>query len=189
MNYQDTSNEINAHRLQILQLREKVRELQAAIEPQEVKDYAFETPDGAVHLSDLFGSKDTLLMVHNMGMSCPYCTLWADGFNGIAAHLEDRAAFVVSSPDAPEAQVDFKTSRGWTFRMVSSKATGFAEDMGYKGDEGLEPGISVFRKRERQIVRVSDTSFGPGDDFCAIWHLFGLIPEGPDGWQPKYKYP
>jgi hypothetical protein len=35
---------------------------------------------------------------------------------------------------------------------------------------------------------VSDASFGPGDDFCTLWHLFDLIPEGSGDWQPKYKY-
>jgi len=35
---------------------------------------------------------------------------------------------------------------------------------------------------------VSDASLGPGDDFCSVWHLFNLLPEGPDGWEPQYKY-
>jgi hypothetical protein len=34
----------------------------------------------------------------------------------------------------------------------------------------------------------SDTSFSPGDDFCNVWHLFDLIPEGASGWQPKLGY-
>ena len=39
-----------------------------------------------------------------MGRGCSYCTLWADGFNGLRHHFEDRAAFVVVSPDTPEQQ-------------------------------------------------------------------------------------
>ena len=173
---------------QINELRGKMRELQQAVEPEEVEDYVFETPHGNVRLSELFGDKDTLFVIHNMGQACPYCTLWADGFNGVSAHLEDRAAFVLSSPDNPAKQQAFKESRGWRFRMVSHQGTNFATDMGYKGDEGWMPGVSVFKMREGKIVRVSATSFGPGDDFCAVWHLFALIPEGADGWQPKYKY-
>jgi hypothetical protein len=34
---------------------------------------------------------------------------------------------------------------------------------------------------------VSDTGFEPGDDFCALWHVFDLIPEGADGWRPMFK--
>jgi len=48
--------------------------------------------------------------------------------------------------------------------------------------------VSVFKKQGGKIVRVADTSFGPGDDFCSIWHFFDLLPEGAADWQPKYKY-
>ncbi len=188
MTYQQTSQEMNAHRLQIAELRQKMRDLQGSIEPAEVEDYTFQTGDGAVKLSDLFGDKETLFVVHNMGTGCPYCTLWADGFNGLAGHLQDRAAFVMSSPDAPDVQEKFRASRGWVFAMVSNQGSSFAEDMGYKTEEGWMPGVSVFKKQDGRIMRVSDTSFGPGDDFCAIWHLFDLIPEGANGWQPKYAY-
>ena len=72
--------------------------------------------------------------------------------------------------------------------MVSYRDTGFARDMGYRSDDGWLPGVSVFRKRGQKIYRVSDTSFQPGDDFCAIWHFFELLPEGASDWQPQYKY-
>ncbi len=72
--------------------------------------------------------------------------------------------------------------------MLSHKGSSFATDMGYARDGGWMPGVSVFKKENGRILRVSDTGFGPGDDFCAAWHFFDLIPEGADGWQPKYKY-
>jgi predicted dithiol-disulfide oxidoreductase (DUF899 family) len=72
--------------------------------------------------------------------------------------------------------------------MVSHRDTSFARDMGYQGDNGWLPGVSVFRKQGQRITRVSDTRFGPGDDFCAIWHFFDLLPEGANDWQPQYKY-
>jgi predicted dithiol-disulfide oxidoreductase (DUF899 family) len=62
---------------------------------------------GSVQLSDLFGEHEDLIVIHNMGVSCPYCTLWADGFNGLIRHLEDRAAFVMVSPDPPDIQKEF----------------------------------------------------------------------------------
>jgi len=37
-------------------------------------------------------------------------------------------------------------------------------------------------------LRVADTSFSPGDDFCNVWHLFDLIAEGASGWLPKFGY-
>lgn len=189
MQYQDAQDHINGYRRQIAELRQEMRKVQARAEPVEVDDYVFATAEGTVRLSELFGTKEVLFVIHNMGASCPMCTLWADGFNGANAHLQDRAAFVVSSPDAPAAQQKFAKSRGWKFPMVSHENTSFADDMGYKSAEhGWMPGVSVFKKRDGKVVRVSDTHFGPGDDFGAIWHLMDLLPEGPDGWQPKFKY-
>jgi predicted dithiol-disulfide oxidoreductase (DUF899 family) len=188
MQYQDTSERLTQYRRQISDLRGKIRELQQSAEPQAVMDYTFATPDGPVRLSQLFGDKASLFVIHNMGAGCPYCTLWADGFNGLLPHIENRAAFVVASPDDPQAQERFKASRDWNFRMVSHRDSTFAADMGYRRDDGWLPGVSVFKKQGGKIVRVADTSFGPGDDFCSTWHFFDLLPEGAAEWRPKYKY-
>lgn len=181
MSYKDTMKEINSVRAEIMSLRKSIRGLQATIEPEEVSDYEFRTGSGDVSLSSLFGGKD-----------CVHCTQWADGFNGLLDHLRNRAAFVVSSPDHPEIQKAFAESRGWTFTMVSHNGTSFAGDMGYIGEyEGKEsfwPGVSVFRKTGDKILRVSDTPFGPGDDFNPVLSFFGLIPEGVAGWEPKFDY-
>ena len=188
MQYKDASEQLVRYRKQIADLRGKMRELQQSVEPEEVSDYEFSTPEGSVHLSELFGDKEYLFVIHNMGAGCRYCTLWADGFNGILSHIENRAAFVVASPDEPAAQQKFKATRGWRFCMVSYCDTRFADDMGFRSEDGWLPGVSVFRKRGQKLYRVSDTSFLPGDDFCAIWHFFDLLPQGANGWQPQYTY-
>ena len=122
MTYAESIQQLNAYRAQINELRGKMRSLQSGIESEQVDDYVFSTPEGDVRLSELFGEQDALFVIHNMGAACVYCTLWADGFNGIIDHLENRAAFVLSSPDAPDAQRKFADSRGWRFRMVSHQA-------------------------------------------------------------------
>ncbi len=188
MTYKDTAGKLAEYRRQIAELREKMRHAQAAIEPEEVQDYEFATPRGTVRLSALFGDQDTLFVIHNMGTGCPHCTMWADGFNGVFDHLRDRAAFVLSSPDAPERQQSFAAGRGWRFPMVSNQGTTFAEDMGYRPDGRAMPGVSVFTRKGGKIMRVADTAFTQGDDFCSVWHLFNLIPEGAAGWQPRFRY-
>jgi predicted dithiol-disulfide oxidoreductase (DUF899 family) len=188
MNYRETTRQLAEYRRQIAGIREKMRETQAAIEPEEVRDYEFATPHGKARLSDLFGDKDTLFVIHNMGTSCPNCTMWADGFNGVFEHLRDRAAFVVSSPDPPDVQRSFAGARGWKFPMASHRGTTFADDMGYLRNGGPMPGVSVFKRRGAKILRVADTSFRPGDEFCSVWHLFDLIPEGAAGWHAKFRY-
>ncbi len=188
MKYQDSMVEIRQLRDQIGSLRKRMQSVRAQIEPQAVEDYTFASTDGSVRLSELFGDKSDLFVIHNMGASCPYCTMWADGFNGVLDHLQNRAAFVVSSPDSPDEQKKFKASRGWRFRMVSHDGTTFAHDMGYKVEGSWTPGVSVFMRRNGSILRVSDALFTPGDDFCAAWHLFDLVPGGRADWSPKLRY-
>jgi predicted dithiol-disulfide oxidoreductase (DUF899 family) len=187
MSYRETTQQLAEYRRQIAELREKMRSAQASIEPEEVRDYEFAAPQGKVRLPDLFGDKDTLFVIHNMGASCPYCTLWADGFSGVFDHLRNRTAFVLSSPDTPEQQQKFAKSRNWSFPMVSHQGTSFVQDMGYFED-GPTPGVSVFKRKDGKIFRVADTSFSPGDDFCSVWHFLDLIPEGAAGWEPTYRY-
>jgi predicted dithiol-disulfide oxidoreductase (DUF899 family) len=167
-----------------------MRDLQQAVEPEPVDNYEFVTNDGAVRLSQLFGDKDTLITIHNMGTSCPACTMWADGYNGLVPHLQSRVAFVMTTPDDPQTQADFARSRGWGFRMVSHQGSDFALDMGYRNPDtlGWRPGISVFRKKDGRIVRVSDQQLGPGDDFCSVYHFLDMVPEGWADFRPRFTY-
>ena len=153
---------------------------------QEVQDYVFKDVKEEVKLSELFGKKDELVLIHNMGSHCTYCTMWADGFNGVLPHLEDRAAFVVVSSDSPALQSKFAKSRNWKFKMVSAEIS-FAKAMGFFS-KGFMPGVSVFQKKGGKIYRVAKDYFGPGDKYCGVWHLFSLLPKGSDKWEPKFKY-
>lgn len=185
-------NEIDQLDYQIQELRGKLAELKRQRPAEPVPDYEFRAADGTpVRLSALFGERDELILVHNMGRECPYCTLWADGLTGFVPHFESRAAFVVTSPDPPEVQREFAAERGWNFRMVSAHGTTFVNDMGFVDpEEGFMPGVSIFQRRaDGGCDRVTRAEFGPGDDFCAIWHFFELLPRGADGWEPMHRYP
>lgn len=176
---------------EIGKIREKIAALRTEREPEPVEDYEITTSNGArVRLSALFGGKRDLILVHNMGARCPMCTMWADGFNGLVAHLEDRAAFVVSSPDAPDAQRKFAESRGWKFRMASVGDSTLAADLGFRNEKGnYWPGMSVLRRQDDgSLVRVGKTSFGPFDDYCPMFHVLALFPEGQNDWWPKFSY-
>jgi len=173
-------------------VQQRLRELHQAMPEQEVEDYRFDTPEGEVRLSALFGRHQELLLVHNMGSGCPYCTLWADGFNGMLPHFENRAGFAVISKDPPEAQRNFARSRGWRFRMASAERSPFTKDMGFESDGYPMPGVSTFRKDlAGRITRKTRAGFSPGDLYCSLWHLFDLLPfgaEGRDGWHPRFHY-
>ncbi|MGG0717046.1 DUF899 family protein [Robertmurraya massiliosenegalensis] len=138
--------------------------------------------------SFLFGDKDELIVIQNMGKSCPYCTMWADGFNGVYPHIIEKAAFVVATPDAPEIQDAYAAERQWQFPMVSTKGTTFKVDLGFEKDGYQYPGVSTFQKdADGKIYHVADAPFGPGDEFCSVWYLFDLLPSGQKGYHPKRK--
>jgi predicted dithiol-disulfide oxidoreductase (DUF899 family) len=190
MRYQDVNGRLADYRRQIAAIRERMRETLATVEPQEVRDYEFANSDGAVRLSELFGEHEDLIVIHNMGVACSYCTLWADGYNGIHQHVITRAGFVATSPDRPQVQKKFAESRGWKFPMVSHVGSTFAADMGYVSPQGgWMPGVSVFRRDDGAILRVSDTSFSPGDDFCSLWHFFDMLPGGAGEWPGMQRKP
>ncbi len=186
----DLKQELAEAEEQLVKAKEKLAGLRRQLSRQEVKDYSFKGWDGReAALSSFFGDKPDLILIHNMGKGCAYCTLWADGFNGVLPHLENRAGFVVISPNDPETQNEFARSRGWKFKMYSSRGTAFNKDMDFENAKGgPEPGVSVFRKEGGKIFRVSYASFGPGDDFCGVWHLFDLLADGANGWAPKFAY-
>lgn len=186
----EADREIDRLEYQIQDLKRKVADLRRQREPERVADYLLHDVNGERPLSSLFGRHARLIAVHNMGRSCAFCTMWADGFTGLLPHLQSRAAFVLTSPDPPEVLHEFARERGWTFPVVSTEGTSFAEDLGFVDPkEGLMPGVSTFeRDADGTPVRVGRAEFGPGDDFCAVWHFFELFPEGVDGWEPRLSY-
>jgi len=176
---------------QLFALKKKLAGARQKIGRRLVEDYKLSNSDSrTVRLSELFGNKNELIVIFNMGSSCPYCTLWADGFNGMLAHLENRAALVVASPDDPETQRKFAQSRGWGFRMISHQGTSFRKEMGFEDKKGNPwPGASTFQKDKKgRIYHIASAGFGPGDDYCSAWSLFDLLPGGAKGWGPKFGY-
>ncbi len=184
--------EIDALECRIGELQTELASLRAQRSPEPVGEYTFHDwqRGGTTTLDALFAAQDDLILVHNMGLACDYCTLWADGFVGLLPHLESRAAFVMVSPDRPERQQAFATSRNWPFRMVSAWGSPFTADMGFLDRDGDPmPGVSSFRKQaDGGIVRIQRAEFGPGDVFNAAWHFFDLLAEGVNGWEPRKSY-
>lgn len=186
-----TTAEIAALESQIAELKKKLSEARRRAAPQAVPDLPLLRRDGApMRLSDCFEGKPDLLVIHNMGRRCVYCTLWADGFVGLWPHLNDRAAVVLVSEDEPTVLDAFARSREWPFPVASMHGSDFANALGV-GYEGThqKPGVSAFERRsDGSIVRTGYAEFGPGDDFCAAWPMFDLLAGGSAGWEPKFAY-
>ena len=153
-----------------------------------VPNYSFATLTGQVTLLELFGENDKLLAIHNMGQGCRYCTLWADGFNGLLPHLETALSVVLLSKDSPEVQRRFANARGWRFRTASHGAGAYIREQSvFKGDDNF-PGAVVYERDGDAILRKNACVFGPGDIYCSMWSLLGLAGLGEEEWTPQYTY-
>ena len=186
---QNTAELLKAYE-ELTAAKAKILALKRAVAPLHVDDYQLKTPEGQeISLFSLFQGKDELIVIHNMGKGCRYCTLWADVFNGFVQHFENRVPFVVVTPDKPEIVKAFSESRGWKFKILSAQGTSFIKDMGFEKAGQAQPGVSAFRKsQDGTVLRTASDHFGPGDDYCSVWPLFDLLPKGVNGWEPQYKY-
>ena len=173
---------------QIFELTAKLNELRKASAGDEVRDYEFSTIDGATSLLKMFGNKKQLLLIHNMGQGCRYCTLWADGFNGFLQHLESVMSVVLVSKDPPELQRQFANSRDWRFRLASHGGGKYISEQTVMDGAENTPGAVVYERDGDKITRKNSCIFGPGDIYCSMWGLLGLAGLGADNWTPQYAY-
>lgn len=183
-----TEKEIQDIEKNIFEQRSKINELRSQLPEEKVQDYELKNTDGSTtKLSQLFGEHDELLLIHNMGPQCPYCTLWADGFRTMKPYFEKRCAFVLEMDKSPNELGEFAKKRNWDFDVVSSEGCSLKVDLGFESDEGNLPGVSSFFKKDGEIFRHAMAPFGPGDNFCHSWHFFELLKHGTNEWQPQYN--
>ena len=65
------------------------------------KEYVFEGKNGKQTLSELFDGRSQLLVYHFMfdpswNAGCPSCSFWADNFNGIIVHLNQKDVTMIA---------------------------------------------------------------------------------------------
>lgn len=108
-----------------------------------VPDYTFFEGDKRVRLAELFApGKRELIVYHLMYWAdddefCPMCSMWVDGLNGVARHVEQRANIAVATR-APVAKLrDWASRRGWrNIRLLCDDGPAFARDTGAEDGNG-----------------------------------------------------
>jgi predicted dithiol-disulfide oxidoreductase (DUF899 family) len=166
------------------------------------KDYVFAGPKGHETLSDLFEGRSQLIVYHFMlgpdwDEGCKSCSFWADNFNGIIVHLNQRDTSMVAISSAPFAKIEeFRKRMGWSFKWLSSQGTTFNQDFGVSPEPGKRisynygtaeidtdemPGISVFAKDESGSVYHTYSCYARGLDMMnTAYHYLDLTPKGRD---------
>ncbi|WP_211261450.1 DUF899 family protein [Pseudonocardia acaciae] len=161
-------------------------------------ELAADGPEMPVTLADLFGPHDQLFVYHLMfhaddDEACPMCSLWVDGFRGVAHHIQRRAGLAVVAA-APLATLRrYARYRRWSgLRLVSAAGSQLLTDLGMQGSRGGQfPAFSVFT-REGDRVRHAYTSCadfpdrtGRGMDLLSpVWNVLDVLPSGRGDWLP-----
>jgi predicted dithiol-disulfide oxidoreductase (DUF899 family) len=170
------------------------------------KNYLFDGPDGKQTLSELFDGYSQLIVYHFMfgpdwETGCKSCSFWADNFNGIVPHLNQRDVTFVAISRAPLAKLStFATRLGWSFKWLSSAGSDFNFDFNVsftpeaiasgsttynyaanKMNMQELPGISVFFKSLEGEVFHTYSCYARGLDMLNnAYHYLDLVPKGRD---------
>jgi predicted dithiol-disulfide oxidoreductase (DUF899 family) len=161
-----------------------------------VPDYEFIEDAKRVRLSELFSDgKPYLILYHLMYWAddddfCPMCSLWIDGFNGIAPHVTQRANFVIASR-APVGKLQaWGARREWNrLRLLSDVGPAFARALGAEDADGRPDSTIAVFERNGDTLRHVYTAHPVLEDrergidlLCPVWHLFDLMPSGRGDW-------
>jgi predicted dithiol-disulfide oxidoreductase (DUF899 family) len=125
------------------------------------KAYRFDTDEGSASLADLFRGRSQLLVYHFMfgpdyKAGCPSCSSIADGFNGVAIHLENHDVAFAAVSRAPLAKLQaYKQRMGWTFPWASSSGSDFNSDfnIAFTEEQQRKGGIEYNYRRETAFER------------------------------------
>ena len=210
--YVQSRDELHRAEIELLQNRERVAEMRRNLpEGVAVGDFVFlegpkeldagDEPVSEVRLSELFSGPGRPLIVFQMMFGkaqespCPMCTLWIDGFAGVANHIaENIDLVVVAAAGLPELRSHAR-NRGWGgLRLLSAGENSFKFDLGSEDADGNQSStISVFDRdgdgdgtiRHTYTVQPqwSETDYQRGMDLHSpVWHLLDLTPQGRGDW-------
>ena len=159
------------------------------------KEYVFETDDGKRTLRELFDGRSQLLMYHFMygpdwDEGCPSCSLWTDGFNGTAVHLEHRDVTFLLASRAPLAKLRaYERRMGWNVNWVSSFGSDFNFDFGvsFAPEQQRDGGTYNFAAAEHPEEELPGISAFLTDDTGAVYHTYSAFARGIDTINETYQ--
>ncbi len=215
--YTAAREQLRLAELELMRQREHVAALRRGLPVgAEVQDYVFregpasldagDSPVRSVRLSELFTGPDRSLVVYHLMYGklqttpCPMCTMWIDGYNGIARHLEPNVDFVIAAAAELPALRAHARARGWhNLRLLSCGDSSFKYDLGSEDAQGEQDStISVFTRDADGIVRhfytahprMADDIDQRGIDLLSpVWNLMDLTPQGRGDWYADLSYP
>ena len=170
------------------------------------EEYVFTGPDGRQTLPELFDGRSQLIVYHFMfgpewDAGCPHCSHWADNFNGVIVHLNQRDVTMIAVSRAPYEKIAaYRKRMGWAFKWVSSSGSDFNFDyhVSFTPDElknkkafynfttqnpgaSEREGVSVFHKDAKGRIFHTYSAYARGIDMVNVdYQYLDLTPKGRD---------
>ena len=201
--YTAARTKLDAAEMELRDHLERVAAMRRALpEGPRLKEYVFLEGEREVRLAELFtNGKPYLVMYHLMYWQddkefCPMCSMWVDGLDAVAQHVERNASIVVASLAPAAVLSDWKKQRGWRrVRVLADKDASFARDTGAEDADGdPQPTVLVFEKAADGVRHVytghAEMSQGRRgiDLLCPVWHVLDLLPSGRGEWNAANGY-
>lgn len=163
------------------------------------KDYVFQCEDGTTRsLAELFGERTQLIVYHFMfgpewDAGCVSCSFWADSFNGLQPHLNDRDIAFAAVSRAPMSKLlSFKKRMGWSFDWVSSFENDFNADFDVSFGSLHKPEDPVTYNFKEDTFYPMDEAHGTSvfarDADGTVYHTYSTYGRGLDATNAAYSY-
>lgn len=161
------------------------------------KEYEFEGPDGKQQLGELFDGRSQLIVYHFMfdpswDAGCRHCSFWADSFNGVIVHLNQRDVTMLAISQAPyEKLAAYEKRMGWSFKWLSSFGTDFNFDYHVSfTPEGVaaKKAFHNFAVHDPQGAQQAGISVFYKDPTNSVFHTYSAYARGIDLMNTAYNY-
>ena len=208
--------ELRVAEIELMRQRERVAELRRRLPlGATLQDYAFQegpanldegdAPIREVRLSQLFSAPNRSLVIYHLMYGkkqvrpCPMCTMWIDGWNGVAHHLSQNVDLViVAAADPPELRAHAR-ARGWkNLRLLSCGSNTFKYDLASEDREGRQDStVSIIAHDHDGTLRhtytahpfmAADVKERGIDLLTPVYNILDLTPQGRGKWYASLTY-
>ena len=179
-------------------LRDELSQQRRALPWEAVrKDYAFEGPGGKQSLPELFDGRSQLIVYHFMfdpswEAGCPHCSFWADNFNDIIVHLNQRDVTLIAVSRAPYKKLaEYEKRMGWNFNWFSSSETDFNFDyhVSFTPEEiAKKEAFYNFKLQDPHRAELQGVSLFYKDPGERVFHTYSAYARGIDMLNTAYHY-
>jgi predicted dithiol-disulfide oxidoreductase (DUF899 family) len=201
-------DELQVAEIELMRQRERVAALRRELPRGAVlQDYVFEEgePVRQVRLSELFTAPGRALVIYHLmygkkqAKPCPMCTMWVDGWNGVAHHLAQNMDVAIVAAADQRTLRQYAEVRGWDrLRLLSCGSNTFKYDLRSEDREVEQDSTVTVITRDADGTlrhfysahpRMSEEVKERGIDLLEpVYNVLDLTPQGRGSWYAGLGY-